>query len=64
MLNATQPMTLPPCDFLVFLHESRGLERRVLLDLLGEWLVARHPELREPGRGCTPLPELDARSAP
>jgi hypothetical protein len=63
MLDATHAMTLPPCDFLDFLYDSRGLERRVSLDLLGEWLVARHPALREPGRGCTPRPELGARSA-
>jgi len=64
MLDATHPMTLPPCDFLVFLQESRGLERRRSLDLLGEWLLARHPGRRDTGRGYAPRPELDVRSDP
>ena len=64
MLDATHAMTLPPCDFLDFLYDSRGLERRVSLDLLGEWLVARHSGLRDTGRGYAPRPELDVRSDP
>jgi hypothetical protein len=61
MLDAACPSDHLPCDFLAFLRGSRGLEPAVSLDLLGEWLLARHPGLSQALRDATS--KRDVRSA-